>query len=232
MANLVTNCIFAGTTMTRILVLLAAALALMGGTATSHAQGVDMRELMGGGGPSYYRYGNQGGNRTYQGGGNYYGGGYQGGGYYGDGGPIPRQTVSYPGNYAPGTIVVNTAERRLYLVQGNGTALQYGIGVGRDGFRWSGVHRVSAKREWPGWTPPKEMRRRRPDLPGHMAGGIDNPLGARAIYLGSTLYRIHGSNEPETIGQAVSSGCFRMTNEDVTDLYDRVHVGATVIVKN
>jgi len=213
--------------MTRALVWLAAFAALMGGTAASRAQGVDMRELMGGG-PSFYRYGpayqggNYGGGRTYQGGGDYYGGG----------GPIPRQTVSYPANYAPGTIIVNTAERRLYLVQGNGTALQYGIGVGRDGFRWSGVHRVSAKREWPGWTPPKEMRRRRPDLPGHMAGGIDNPLGARAIYLGSTLYRIHGSNEPETIGQAVSSGCFRMTNEDVSDLYDRVHVGATVIVKN
>ena len=200
--------------MTRALVWLMAFVALVAGGA-AQAQGVDMRELMGGG-PSFYRYGNN----------------YQGGSYYGGGGPIPRQTVNYPSNYAPGTIVVNTAERRLYLVQGNGTALQYGIGVGRDGFRWSGVHHVSAKREWPGWTPPAEMRRRRPDLPGHMAGGIDNPLGARAIYLGSTLYRIHGSNEPETIGQAVSSGCFRMTNEDVTDLYDRVYVGATVVVKN
>jgi len=214
--------------MMRILVLLAAALALIGGTAASRAQGVDMRDLMGGGGPSFYRYGNGHQDRNY-GGGRY----YQGGGeYYGGGGPIPRQIVNYPANYAPGTIIVNTAERRLYLVQGNGTALQYGIGVGRDGFRWSGVHRVSAKREWPGWTPPKEMRRRRPDLPGYMPGGIENPLGARAIYLGSTLYRIHGSNEPETIGQAVSSGCFRMTNEDVSDLYDRVHVGATVVVKN
>jgi len=202
--------------MTRLMMLLVALVALLGGTAASRAQGVDMRDLMGGGGPSFYRYGN----------------GYQGGGYYGGGGPIPRQTVNYPSNYAPGTIVVNTAERRLYLVQGNGTALQYGIGVGRDGFRWSGVHRVSAKREWPGWTPPREMRRRRPDLPGYMPGGIENPLGARAIYLGSTLYRIHGSNEPETIGQAVSSGCFRMTNEDVVDLYDRVRVGATVVVKN
>ncbi len=201
--------------MTRALVWLAAFVALLGGTAASRAQGVDMREMMGGG-PSFYRYGNS----------------YQGGGYGGGGGPIPRQTVNYPANYAPGTIIVNTAERRLYLVQGNGTALQYGIGVGRDGFRWSGVHHISAKKEWPGWTPPVEMRRRRPDLPGHMAGGIDNPLGARAIYLGSTLYRIHGSNEPETIGQAVSSGCFRMTNEDVSDLYDRVHVGATVVVKN
>ena len=154
--------------------------------------------------------------------------------FFGGGGasPIPRTTVHYPTNYAPGTIVVNTAERRLYLVQGNGQALRYGIGVGRDGFRWSGVHRISAKKEWPSWTPPSDMLRRRPDLPRHMAGGIENPLGARAMYLGSTLYRIHGSNEPETIGQAVSSGCFRMTNEDVKDLYDRVSVGATVVVKN
>ena len=141
-------------------------------------------------------------------------------------------TVSFTGQYAPGTIVINTAERRLYLVLGNGQALRYGIGVGRDGFRWSGVHRITAKKEWPGWTPPAQMRARRPDLPRHMAGGIDNPLGARALYLGSTLYRIHGSNEPETIGQAVSSGCFRMTNEDVTDLYNRVSVGTTVVVKN
>jgi lipoprotein-anchoring transpeptidase ErfK/SrfK len=146
--------------------------------------------------------------------------------------PIPRTSVYYPGKYAPGTIVINTTERRLYLVQPGGTALRYGIGVGRDGFRWNGVHRVTAKREWPDWTPPAEMRRRRPDLPDHMEGGIENPLGARALYLGSTLYRIHGSNEPETIGQAVSSGCFRMTNEDVVDLYDRVSVGATVVVQN
>ena len=105
---------------------------------------------------------------------------------------------------------------------GNGQAIRYGIGVGRDGFRWGGTHRITAKKEWPSWTPPAQMLRRRPDLPRHMSGGIDNPLGARAMYLGSTLYRIHGSNEPETIGQAVSSGCFRMTNEDVTDLYSRV----------
>jgi lipoprotein-anchoring transpeptidase ErfK/SrfK len=230
--------------MTRISMLLVSFVALVGSNAAASAQGVDMRDLMGGGGPSFYRYGNRyqagryQGDRYYQGGGYpsnryYQGGGYQGGGYYGGGGgPIPRQTVSYGGNYAPGTIIVDTAERRLYLVQGNGTALQYGIGVGRDGFRWSGVHRVSAKREWPGWTPPADMRRRRPDLPGYMPVGIENPLGARAIYLGSTLYRIHGSNEPETIGQAVSSGCFRMTNEDVEDLYERVRVGATVVVKN
>ncbi len=147
-------------------------------------------------------------------------------------GPIPRTNVSFPGDYAPGTIVVNTAERRLYLVTGNGQAIRYGIGVGRDGFRWGGVHRISAKKEWPEWTPPSQMLRRRPDLPRHMVGGEDNPLGARAMYLGSTLYRIHGSNEPETIGQAVSSGCFRMVNDDVIDLYNRVSVGATVIVKN
>ena len=146
--------------------------------------------------------------------------------------PIPRTTVNFAGNYAPGTIYINTAERRLYLVLGNGQALRYGIGVGRDGFRWSGTHRITAKKEWPSWTPPAQMLRRRPDLPRHMVGGVDNPLGARAMYLGSTLYRIHGSNEPETIGQAVSSGCFRMTNEDVTDLYSRVSVGTTVIVKN
>ena len=148
------------------------------------------------------------------------------------GGPIPRTTVSFEGNYAPGTIIVNTAERRLYLVQGGGRALRYGIGVGRDGFRWGGTHRITAKKEWPAWTPPSQMLARRPDLPRHMAGGPDNPLGARAMYLGSTLYRIHGSNEPETIGQAVSSGCFRMVNDDVIDLYSRVPVGATVIVKN
>ena len=154
-------------------------------------------------------------------------------GYLGGGGasPIPRSTVMYPTNYAPGTIVVNTTERRLYLVLQNGQALRYGIGVGRDGFRWGGVHRITAKKEWPDWTPPSQMLRRRPDLPRHMKGGEDNPLGARAMYLGSTLYRIHGSNEPETIGQAVSSGCFRMTNADVEDLYKRVSVGATVIVQ-
>jgi lipoprotein-anchoring transpeptidase ErfK/SrfK len=150
----------------------------------------------------------------------------------GGSGPIPRTTVNFAGNYAPGTIFIDTAERRLYLVLAGGQALRYGIGVGRDGFRWGGVHRISAKKEWPSWNPPSQMLARRPDLPRHMAGGIDNPLGARAMYLGSTLYRIHGSNEPETIGLAVSSGCFRMTNEDVTDLYSRVSVGATVVVKN
>jgi len=144
--------------------------------------------------------------------------------------PIQRSMVSFPTQYRPGNVVIDTAARRLYLVTAPGAALSYGIGVGRDGFRWTGTHRVSAKKEWPDWTPPADMLHRRPDLPRHMVGGIDNPLGARALYLGSTLYRIHGSNEPETIGTAVSSGCFRMTNEDVIDLYDRVPVGAKVIV--
>ncbi len=146
--------------------------------------------------------------------------------------PIPRVHVPYQSNHKPGTIVINTKERRLYYVLGNGLALRYGIGVGRDGFTWNGVKTVTAKREWPDWTPPEQMLRRRPDLPRYMKGGPDNPLGARAIYLGSTLYRIHGSNEPETIGQAVSSGCFRLTNSDVIDLYDRVKLGATVIVQH
>jgi lipoprotein-anchoring transpeptidase ErfK/SrfK len=189
--------------MTRVFAFLVATAALVAGSSGALAQ-VDMRDVMGGG-P------------------NFRGGGSS---------PIPRTTVSYASNYSPGTVVVNTAERRLYLVLPGGQALRYGIGVGRDGFRWGGVHRISAKKEWPGWTPPSQMLRRRPDLPRHMAGGVDNPLGARAMYLGSTLYRIHGSNEPETIGQAVSSGCFRMTNDDVTDLYGRVSVGTTVVVKN
>jgi lipoprotein-anchoring transpeptidase ErfK/SrfK len=151
-----------------------------------------------------------------------------GGGYSSS--PIARTTVAYTGGEAPGTIIVNTTERRLYLVLGNGQALRYGIGVGRIGFTWAGVTRVVAKKEWPDWTPPPQMLRRRPDLPRHMQGGIENPLGARAMYLGSTLFRIHGSNEPETIGQAVSSGCFRLTNDDVIDLYGRVRVGTKVIV--
>jgi lipoprotein-anchoring transpeptidase ErfK/SrfK len=152
--------------------------------------------------------------------------------FFGYGGsPIPRTVVNYPSNQRPGTIVINSRERRLYLILANGQALRYGIGVGRDGFGWGGVMRISAKREWPGWTPPEQMRRRQPGLPRHMPGGPDNPLGARAMYLGSSLYRIHGSNEPETIGQAVSSGCFRLTNADVIDLYNRVQVGATVIVQ-
>ncbi|PLX39636.1 MAG: L,D-transpeptidase [Hyphomicrobiales bacterium] len=144
--------------------------------------------------------------------------------------PIRRQTVSYDGRYSPGTIIVNTKERRLYYVMERGKALKYGIGVGRPGFQWSGTHRVSRKAEWPGWTPPPAMRKRQPGLPHYMEGGPNNPLGARAMYIGSTIYRIHGSNEPWTIGTAVSSGCIRMANDDVIDLYKRVEVGAKVVV--
>src|SRR6476620_1383177 len=146
-------------------------------------------------------------------------------------GPIPRTVVDFQSSYAPGTLFIDTTERRLSLVTGRSQAIRYGIGVGRDGFGWAGSLRVSAKREWPNWFPPAEMLARRPDLPRFMPGGLDNPLGARALYLGSTLYRIHGSSEPETIGQSVSSGCFRMTNDDVIYLYNRVSVGATVIVR-
>ncbi len=147
--------------------------------------------------------------------------------------PIKRKTVSYDGPYAKskkGTIVVNTKERRLYYLLGDGKAIKYGIGVGRPGFQWNGVHRVSRKAEWPGWTPPPAMRKRVPNLPAHMEGGPNNPLGARAMYIGSTIYRIHGSNEPWSIGQAVSSGCIRLSNDDVTHLYERVRVGARVHV--
>jgi len=144
--------------------------------------------------------------------------------------PIPRETVSFSGPYEPGTIVVNTSERRLYFVLPGGQALKYGVGVGRPGFSWAGVTHIGNKREWPDWTPPAQMLLRRPDLPRHMEGGLDNPLGARAMYLSGTLYRIHGSNEADTIGQAVSSGCIRMTNDDVVDLYERARIGATVIV--
>ena len=196
--------------MIRAFALLLAALTMLAGAGQAQAQffNEDSRDIFGGG-PGFFRPGMPSGAS-----------------------PIPRTTVNFPANYAPGTIYISTPERRLYLVTGNGQAIRYGIGVGRDGFRWGGTHRITAKKEWPSWTPPAQMLRRRPDLPRHMPGGIDNPLGARALYLGSTLYRIHGSNEPETIGQAVSSGCFRMTNEDVTDLYSRVRVGTTVIVRN
>ncbi|MBX9930973.1 MAG: L,D-transpeptidase [Methylobacterium sp.] len=146
--------------------------------------------------------------------------------------PIPREIVSFNAGYKPGTIVVSTAERRLYFVLPGGEAIRYGVGVGRPGFTWSGTKTVTAKKEWPSWTPPAAMLARRPDLPRYMAGGVENPLGARAMYIGTTEYRIHGSNEPDTIGQAVSSGCIRMTNEDVTDLYERVRVGAKVVVLN
>ena len=143
---------------------------------------------------------------------------------------VPRETVAYSGPYAPGTILISTTERRMYYVLPGKQAIKYGVGVGRPGFEWSGTKVISQKREWPDWTPPSQMLARRPDLPRHMAGGVSNPLGARAMYLGGTLYRIHGSNEPETIGQAVSSGCIRMTNEDVTDLYDRAKIGTRVVV--
>jgi lipoprotein-anchoring transpeptidase ErfK/SrfK len=194
------------TMMTRGFAFLVAAVTLLAGAGHARAQGFDMRDVMGGG--SFFGLGSSVSSSA------------------------RREVVSFVSRYKPGTIYIDTAERRLYLVLPQGQALRYGIGVGRDGFRWSGVHRISAKKEWPSWTPPSQMLSRRPDLPRHMVGGPDNPLGARAMYLGSTLYRIHGSNEPDTIGQAVSSGCFRMTNEDVTDLYNRVSVGATVVVRN
>ncbi|HEV7328610.1 MAG TPA: L,D-transpeptidase [Bosea sp. (in: a-proteobacteria)] len=143
---------------------------------------------------------------------------------------IPREIVSFSGTYRPGTIVINTAERRLYYVLPDGKAVRYGVGVGRPGFEWGGTQTITRKAEWPTWTPPAQMLKRRPDLPRFMPGGPENPMGARAMYLGSTLYRIHGSNEPETIGQAVSSGCIRMLNEDVIDLYERAKVGTRVVV--
>ena len=141
-----------------------------------------------------------------------------------------RQEVAYPGSEAPGTVVIDTESKFLYLVEAPGHALRYGIGVAKPGFLWSGTHTISRKAEWPDWTPPAEMLGRRPDLPRHMEGGVENPLGARALYLGSTLYRIHGTNEPNTIGTNVSSGCIRLRNEDVTDLYGRVRVGTRVVV--
>jgi lipoprotein-anchoring transpeptidase ErfK/SrfK len=144
---------------------------------------------------------------------------------------IPRQTVAFPGNYAPGTIIVRHREKRLYYVLGNGQAIQYGVAVGREGAAWSGTSVVSNKREWPSWTPTPAILARQPNLPRHMEGGPQNPMGARALYLGDTLYRIHGTNEPWMIGEEVSSGCIRMTNEDVIDLYERTRMGATVIVQ-
>ena len=138
--------------------------------------------------------------------------------------------VAYTGREGAGTIVVDVSERYLYLVEGNGRARRYGVGVGRPGFQWVGTHSITRKAEWPDWRPPAAMLKRRPELPRFMAGGPENPLGARALYLGSTEYRIHGSNEPWTIGQAVSSGCIRMRNEDVSDLYGRVRVGTRVVV--
>jgi lipoprotein-anchoring transpeptidase ErfK/SrfK len=147
-----------------------------------------------------------------------------------------RRRVAYRGSERPGTIVVDTGNRHLYLVRNDGTAIRYGIGIGREGFRWSGTAEVRRKARWPDWIPPAEMRRRRPDLPVRMEGGLDNPLGARALYLyqgdRDTLYRIHGTNEPWTIGGADSSGCIRMLNEDVLDLHDRVPLGTTVVVRD
>ena len=141
-----------------------------------------------------------------------------------------RQVVRYPTSERSGTIVVDTSAHFLYFVLGDGRALRYGIGVAKSGFEWSGTHKVTRKAEWPSWTPPAEMLKRRPDLPRHMEGGPNNPLGARALYIGSTLYRIHGTTEPWSIGQNVSSGCIRMTNADVIDLYARVKLYTKVVV--
>jgi lipoprotein-anchoring transpeptidase ErfK/SrfK len=140
------------------------------------------------------------------------------------------QMVDYPGAHKPGTIVIDTASRFLYHVQEGGKAKRYGVGVGRAGFEWKGTQNISRKAEWPDWRPPAEMLKRRPDLPRFMPGGPENPMGARGLYLGSSLYRIHGTNEPHTIGQALSSGCIRMRNEDVSELYEHVRVGTRVIV--
>jgi lipoprotein-anchoring transpeptidase ErfK/SrfK len=143
-----------------------------------------------------------------------------------------KQVVFFRTNEEPGTVIIHTNERFLYLVMGNNRALRYGVGVGRDGFTWMGLHKISRKAEWPDWRPPPEMIERQPYLPRFMAGGPGNPLGARALYIGSTIYRIHGTNQPHTIGHAVSSGCFRLVNNDVVDLFDRVPVGTRVIVKH
>jgi lipoprotein-anchoring transpeptidase ErfK/SrfK len=143
-----------------------------------------------------------------------------------------RQVVFFRTTEAPGTIVVHTSERFLYVVQGNNRAIRYGIGVGRDGFQWSGLLKISRKSEWPDWTPPPEMIQRQPYLPRFMAGGPGNPMGARALYLGDTVYRIHGTNQPQTIGQSISSGCFRLANGEIIDLYERIPIGTKVIVKH
>ncbi len=142
-----------------------------------------------------------------------------------------KRIQAYHGPHEPGTIVVRTSERKLYYVLPDGRAMVYGIGVGRQGFTWKGRHRVTRKAEWPDWRPPAAMRKRQPGLPVHMPGGPNNPLGARALYIGNTLYRIHGTSQPSTIGRAVSSGCIRMLNEEVIDLYNRVQVGTRVVVE-
>jgi lipoprotein-anchoring transpeptidase ErfK/SrfK len=141
-----------------------------------------------------------------------------------------RQVVDYRSHEAPGTLIIDTPNTYLYLVLGNGKAVRYGIGVGREGFTWSGTQTISRKAEWPDWTPPPEMIARQPYLPRYMAGGPGNPLGARAMYLGNTIYRIHGTNDPSTIGGRVSSGCIRLTNADVIDLYNHVSIGTKVVV--
>jgi lipoprotein-anchoring transpeptidase ErfK/SrfK len=145
---------------------------------------------------------------------------------------LRRQSVYYRTEQPPGTIIVNTHDRFLYLIMGNGVAMRYGVGVGRDGFQWGGIQKITLKREWPDWVPPPEMIVRQPYLPRWMAGGPGNPLGARAMNLGGTVYRIHGTNAPQTIGQAVSSGCFRLVNDDVIDLYSRVPLGTKVMVQH
>jgi lipoprotein-anchoring transpeptidase ErfK/SrfK len=162
----------------------------------------------------------------------------QSGGYYGQqeyrpqASTVGRQVVPFSGRYGAGTIVISTAERRLYYVLGGGQAIRYGIGVGRPGFQWAGTKTITMKREWPDWRPPPEMIQRQPYLPRFMAGGPGNPMGARALYLGSTVFRIHGTNQPETIGHAISSGCFRLANGDIIDLYNRVPVGTKVVVRH
>ena len=147
-------------------------------------------------------------------------------------GALQRQLVFFRTAEPAGTVVVFTSQRFLYLVQGNNRALRYGIGVGREGFQWAGLLKISRKAEWPDWTPPPEMIARQPYLPRFMAGGPGNPMGARALYLGSTIYRLHGTNQPQTIGHAVSSGCFRLVNDDIIDLYERVPVGTKVVVRH
>lgn len=147
-------------------------------------------------------------------------------------GPYARQLVFFRTQEAPGTLIIHTSERFLYVALGNNRALRYGIGVGREGFQWSGLVKIARKAEWPDWTPPPEMIQRQPYLPRFMAGGPGNPMGARALYLGATIYRIHGTNQPETIGHAVSSGCFRLANGDVIDLYERVPVGTKVVIRH
>ncbi|MEM9104389.1 MAG: L,D-transpeptidase [Pseudomonadota bacterium] len=161
---------------------------------------------------------------------------YRKGKYRSDKSPIPRRVVRFSEGHPAGTIIIDTSERRLYHVMGDGKAMRYGVGVGRDGFTWQGKNRISRKAEWPGWTPPEVMRRREAAkgriLPRYMEGGPNNPLGARALYIGSTIYRIHGTNQPWTIGHAMSSGCIRMANDDVRHLYERVDIGTRVIVRH